>query len=96
MYYKSVKLIALLLLCVFFNPCLAKKQNLNGEILSYYKGSVLKEKASYKNGILHGTRYKYFKDGKTIKQITHFTNGKKTGLEKRYDKRGILRDFKQY
>lgn len=73
------------------------KQNhcTNGEDLQYRNDGTLKTKAYYKNGLLDGIKYEYFNDGKTIKQITTYKEGKKSGMEKFYDRLGILRDFKE-
>lgn len=68
----------------------------DGEKLIYREDGTLKEKAYYKNGLLTGTRYKYFKDGKTVKQSTDYVNGKKSGMERYYGKLGLLRDFKEH
>lgn len=67
----------------------------NGENLLYREDGTLKEKANYQNGLLNGLRYEYFENGKTIKKITSYKDGKKSGMEKFYDKLGILRDFKE-
>lgn len=66
----------------------------DGEYLEYSKNGSLKEKSNYKNGLLDGECLQYHKDGKIIKRITIYKEGKKTGLEKYYDKSGILKDFK--
>ena len=87
----------LLVLCFSFLGLAAKKPKdyPDGENLFYRKNGSLKEKTIYKDGYRHGLRYLYHKDGKTIRQITEYETGKKVGIEKYYDKLGLLRDFKQ-
>ncbi len=95
MKFKTILLIFLSLTVITVS---AKKQNdlQDGDHHLYRKDGTLLEKASYKNGLLDGLRYEYFDDGKTIKKITNYKDGKKSGMEKFYDKLGILRDFKEH
>jgi antitoxin component YwqK of YwqJK toxin-antitoxin module len=95
----KIKYILLVLLSINLFSASAKKKELtiaDGEKLIYRKDGTLKEKAYYGNGLLTGTRYLYFKDGKTIKQSTDYVNGKKSGMERYYGKLGLLRDFKEH
>ncbi len=91
------KYLLLILLSLNFLCIEAKKKAIikDGEQLLYRQNGTLREKSSYKNCLLHGTQYKYFEDGKTIKQATNYINGRKSGIEKYYNKLGILRDFKE-
>lgn len=89
--------ILLLIFLGLFAPVSAKKIEVHeGENLFYRKDGSLKEKSYYQDGLLQGIRYQYFKDGETVKQSTEYDHGQKSGLEKYYDKNGILRDFKQH
>lgn len=95
----KIKYILLVLLSWNLLGVSAKKKDVvitDGEKLIYRKDGTLKEKIYYKNGLLTGTRYKYFNDGKTVKQSIDYVNGKKSGMERYYGKLGLLRDFKEH
>jgi antitoxin component YwqK of YwqJK toxin-antitoxin module len=80
-----------------FNLALAKKKPIpDGEQIIYRKNGTIKEKANYKSGLLDGTKYEYYEDGKTLKRVTKYNQGHKTGIQKFYDKIGILKDFKKF
>jgi antitoxin component YwqK of YwqJK toxin-antitoxin module len=74
----------------------AKKTIPDGEQIIYRKNGSIIEKASYKSGKLEGFRYEYYEDGKTLRRVTKYKAGKKTGIQKFYDKIGILKDFKEF
>jgi len=90
-------LLLVLILLLNFNLALAKKKSIpDGEQIVYRKNGTLKEKASYKSGLLEGTKYEYYEDGKTLRRLTKYKQGRKTGIQKFYDKIGILKDFKKF
>jgi antitoxin component YwqK of YwqJK toxin-antitoxin module len=90
-------LLLVLILLLNFNLALAKKKSIpDGEQIVYRKNGTLKEKASYKSGLLEGTKYEYYEDGKTLKRLTKYKQGRKIGIQKFYDKIGILKDFKKF
>ena len=90
-------LLLVLILLLNFNLALAKKKSISdGEQIVYRKNGTLKEKASYKSGLLEGTKYEYYEDGKTLKRLTKYKQGRKIGIQKFYDKIGILKDFKKF
>jgi len=91
--------IVLLVVVLFlnFNLALAKKKTIpDGEQIIYRKNGTIKEKANYKSGLLDGTKYEYYEDGKTLKRVTKYNQGRKAGIQKFYDKIGILKDFKKF
>lgn len=89
------KYILLTLLTICSLGANAKKEIVSdGVHLVHRKDGTLKEKTFYKNGVLHGTKYHYFKDGKTVKHSIDYMDGEKKGIERYYGKLGLLRDFK--
>jgi len=80
-----------------FNWAQAKKKPIpDGEQIIYRKNGTIRQKASYKSGLLDGTKYEYYEDGKVLKRVTKYSQGRKTGIQKFYDKIGILKDFKKF
>jgi antitoxin component YwqK of YwqJK toxin-antitoxin module len=56
---------------------------------SYYSTGILSSKYQSKNGKKHGIWKEYFINGK-IKSIVNFKKGLKTGLQKNYNKDGVM------
>lgn len=87
------------LLGIFLINCLAahalKLSHFDdGQHILFRRNKTIKEKVSVQDGKRHGVCYKYYRDGVTIKKITYYLQGRKAGLEKFYDKLGILKNFK--
>jgi antitoxin component YwqK of YwqJK toxin-antitoxin module len=95
------KMIKNFLLGIFLINCVAAHAQKvrhfeDGRHVLYRKNKTIKEKVSVQDGKRHGVCYKYYPDGVTIKKITYYLQGKKAGLEKFYDKLGILKNFKEH
>lgn len=72
------------------------ENNMTGQVLEFRKTGELKKVYNYKAGKLDGELTEYQNDGKTLKRVIAYDNGLKHGLDKRYDKQGILQSFKKY
>ena len=56
----------------------------NGEWVFYFKNGKIETKAQFKKNKRHGLWTYYFDDGKTIRQISHYRNGKKDSVWIKY------------
>lgn len=56
----------------------------NGEWNFYFKNGLLETKAYFLNNKRHGDWTYYFDDGQTIRQISHYKNGKKDSIWTKY------------